>query len=249
MDAAWIRRYPAHMKVGDPIRPSDLATVHVAIVQGKLADEIDADNRWPSGRAAEVHAALLAGEQTRQANMRSPDWFADYTLRSRSHMKALDDVYNKAMGETPNPAAAVAAIRAKHDILDRTIARGQDLGQISKRPQEHTVLVGTMDDAALQELVVRRLRELQDLSTYHGGKTILDITPEPVRQPALTMADRDRVMDAEIAPTDPPRPPPPLPPSRGQDRAVVAPPAPAVAGSAPYRPTVVRRKAIAPTAR
>lgn len=243
------------MKVGAPIRPEDLAAVHVAIVQGRTTQEIDAEKGWSSGRADEVYNALLAQEEVRQSNRRAPVVFADYALRARGHMRALDDVYERAMGkDTQNLNAAVAAVRAKQDVLDRTIARGQDLGQITKTAQEHKVLVGTMDDAALQEMVMRELRQLQDLSARHSNRTMLQIEPE---RPQIEhrAADRARVYDAELAPAaEPtvPQPPAPLPPSRAgarPDRASVARPAADLAGSGPSRPPVVRRKAVAPATR
>lgn len=240
------------MKVGSAIKPEDFATVHVAIVQGQLAEEIDAANGWPAGRADEIYSSLLATEETRQTNRRAPQVFADYALRSRRHMRALDDVYERAMGkDSGNLNAAVAAVRAKQDVLDRTIQRGQELGQISKKPQEHTVTIGHMDDAALQEMVVRELRGLQDLALRHGGRGLLDLRPEgaPVQFHA---GDRARVLEAELAAPDGPRPPAPLPPSRAAapaDRTSVARTATDLAGSGPSRPIVVRRKAVAPAAR
>lgn len=244
------------MKKGATITSEDLAKVHVGITAGLLPEEIDAQYHWEQGRSEEIYASLLSQEEVRQSNRRAPQVFADYAMRSRRHMKALDDVYERAMGPTSgNLNAAVAAIRAKQEVLDRTIARGQELGQITKKPQEHAVVIGTMDDAQLQEMVMRELRGLQDLSARHGGRTLLDLQAERPPPPELRAPDRARVIEAELAPSEDapgPRPPPPLPPSRGgavPDRNSVARTQADLAGSGPGRPPVVRRKAVAPASR
>lgn len=238
------------VRIGDKVLPRDLAIVHTAVVKGDSLEEIDADHGWPGGRAEEIYQTLISQEEVRHSGRKASQVFADYTLRSNRHVKQLDGVFDLAASPDGNLSAAVAAVRAKQDILDRVIKAGQDLGQISKRPQEHTLLVATLDDAGLQDLVMRELRALQDLAARHGGRSLVDIQPERVLTPALEAEQFTPDVDfGALTPPDldGPAPPPPLPPSRqgvAQPRSAVAPPIAATAGSGPDRPPVVRRKAV-----
>lgn len=109
--------------------------------------------------------------------------FLRHKLRMDACVKSLDEVVERALAPAAKVApgalnAAVAAIKAKAQILDQTLDRGQSLGVIHEAPKV-TARIGGLDIseakiADLRVVVAKKVAALQLLATSGGVGSYVD---------------------------------------------------------------------------
>jgi hypothetical protein len=220
-----------------PKPPStDLGLVRAYLGAGFTVDEIvDLHPGWTPQRVQDMIGAVLADEERIQVGRRTEDVFSDYVIRTRALSRQLDDVIDH-LRTTNQGSALVGAIKAKADLLDRVIERGQDFGIIERKPQQRQILIAKLDDKGLRDMLAAEIAALRTLADGAGTSVhFLDVGADDVPAPARTLPP------ARPATHHPGRgefaPPPPEP----------APP-PAAPAASPFTDPagVVRRRAIAP---
>jgi len=145
-------------------------------------------------------------EQEVPANTNRPpsELFIDYMVAQRGCISALEDVI-ALFKETKQGNALVGAVRAKSDILDKIIKRGDELGVLEKGKGKHSpTIIGGINIEGLSEIdiAIRIKREMKEIDALVEGN-IIDVTPDdadlpPVkikrtRVPARTQPKRTRV--------------------------------------------------------
>jgi len=128
----------------------------VAIEKRLLAN--DGQKRLTMSTAHLYYVYCLQQEQC----LRDLDFFVDESYQSIANWNKAAKLYGspgvarKVLGAAPNNQAAILAIKAKSEILDRTIKMGQDMGIIQKRAKE----IRVSGDINLAALPTEQLRHV-----------------------------------------------------------------------------------------
>jgi len=108
--------------------------------------------------------------------------YVDYTLKQTQNIKDLTRMLG-AFEETKQHAAMVGAVRARSDILDKIIAKGQEFGFIEKKPETKViagVIVSQLSTHELRKAIAGELGQLEKLmSDFGDAPSIVDIEPGP----------------------------------------------------------------------
>lgn len=217
------------------------ARIRAARIEGSPPDEI-ADAMGLDVAEVESAIAEMDAEETSDLLGRSPEqWFLDYVRRSNANLRALDGLIVESQGDKArNGSTAVAAIKARQDIADKVIDRGQNLGLINRKPvqSEHRVLLGRLDDIALVEHLERELLTTRRLLAS-SGTPMLEVTFEDLEATrehaaAARVGALERESEFRLEPAPSPR----------TSTAASTPVASRTIGGGPPAP-VTRRKAVA----
>ena len=135
------------------------------------------------GRFYDEHVAIMRARSTEEV-------YLDYIIEQRRNILQLDEIYDQASVKSAKLTAAVSAVRAKAEILDKIIHRGQEFGIIDKKP-DRTVVEGSithrLSDSQLRAAIEKELAGIYELVEQHGqidnSHTIIDIDPGPTHRP------------------------------------------------------------------
>lgn len=114
--------------------------------------------------------------------------FIDYRLAQEGCIKELNGMISKF--ETSRQYnAMVGAVRAKADIYDRIIARGQEFGVLEKVPEKKQVIAGVMvaglDNNELRQTIAKLLVDVDGITKKYGA---VDMLGNPVEVTAALPA-------------------------------------------------------------
>lgn len=106
--------------------------------------------------------------------------YVEYMVNQIQNVKDLTTMV-KDFKSSKQYNAMVGAIRARADIYDKLIDRGQSLGVIKREPTVTKViggiLVGELTNVQLKEMITKELGELNRLMRRYGDKGIIDMDP------------------------------------------------------------------------
>lgn len=111
--------------------------------------------------------------------------FAKYKIRMEGAIGAIDEVIEEARYSRANTSGTVVvnAARAKADIIDKIVTRGQDLGVIHREATKSLVLGGIsvvdMSVSQLRGFLAERMKQLGDMIGTHGQDYAVPVD-EPV---------------------------------------------------------------------
>jgi hypothetical protein len=147
---------------------------------------------------------LYAQERTDLVGKSTEEVYVDYVLRQERCIKDLDEL-RKVFQDSNQPNALVGAIRAKSEILDKIIARGQEFGIIEKVPDKKQVVggfvVAQLDNATLRALITEQLKGLEQVVSRYGNT---DMLGNPLDTPAKALQSPQAASIVESPPTIPP---------------------------------------------
>lgn len=110
------------------------------------------------------------------AGKNSEEVFIDYRLRQEGCIKDLEVMVN-SFKVTKQYNAMVGAVRAKSDILDKIILRGQEFGVLEKVPERKMVIAGVMVAALsndeLRAAVAKETIGMAEVLKKYGDSDIL----------------------------------------------------------------------------
>jgi len=150
----------------------------------------DSEARAELGLDPEQYAALkreMYGQQAEYFRTRTTEeMYADYVNEQRSCIGELDKIVARFVDEK-HSSAAVGAIRARSDIVDKIVKLGQDVGLIDKEPEKKLIFGGIaiaqLNDAQLRKAIVGEVSELSRLIDHFGDDTsIMDMDPGPLHR-------------------------------------------------------------------
>lgn len=116
--------------------------------------------------------------------------YVDYCLEQRQNIADLTTLLTK-FSDSNQHGAMVGAIRARSDILDKMIAKGQEFGFIAKKPEAKIIagiMVSDLSDQDLRRHITGELANLGGLLDRFGkspetAATILDVSAGPTHLP------------------------------------------------------------------
>ena len=149
----------------------EVELVRACLSEGMQREDIMRLMDITDGQFAAIEKRLLADDGQKFLTQTAAHRFYLYALQQEQCVRDLDgliqQVYDslknwndaaemysspaaarKVLGPAPSPQAAILAVKAKSEVLDRTIKMGQDLGIIQKRAKEVRVS-GQLNLAAL----------------------------------------------------------------------------------------------------
>jgi len=139
----------------------------------------------------QLKAWMYEQEVPANTNMPPEQLFIDYKLAQDGCIKALNDVI-ELFKETRQGNALVGAVRAKSDLLDKIVKRGNELGVLEKGKGRHApTIIGGIDISNMTEIdiAIRIKRELKELDSIVGDN-IIDVTPDDAELPPTTKIKR-----------------------------------------------------------
>lgn len=127
-----------------------------------------ADYEQLLGKFHDFEAAQIRGRSTEET-------YVLYVQEQRRCIHDLDEVLEMFMsGGSRQHSAAVGAIRARSEIVDKIITRGQEFGIIDRKPQTVAVggsIVHRMDDDQLRAAIEKELTGLHSVASRFGDVT------------------------------------------------------------------------------
>lgn len=154
---------------------------------GKDEDEIQALMGLTSAQLEQVKKELISREAERLVSRDNEEIYAEYVLNQLTCVRDLLRIQKDFKGEK-NASALVGAVRARSDIFDKIVDRGQDLGFISKAPErKHItggVLVAEMSNSELRKAILTELQTVQTMMKEigGGGRDLLDVSVGPIHR-------------------------------------------------------------------
>lgn len=165
-----------------------------ALVSGmdasELRDELALDE--DDLKAVLVHMFDAKAEELR--NRPTEHVYVQYVIDQCRNIVDL----TKLIGEfktTRQHSAMVSAIKARSDIQDKMIERGQEFGVIAKPTERNGplvagIVIAELTNNELKQTIVRELKEVQRMMAQFGDANIIDVeVSELHRGPALPAAD------------------------------------------------------------
>lgn len=182
------------------VTSKDINKLRAWTASGFTPDEIVDRSGWTEEKLAEVRAELFAREEMEVVGRRTEDVFVDYVMRTRANIRQLDEILED-LRMTKQGSAMVGAVKAKQDLMDRVLNRGQEFGLIEKKPERSQIgiVVANMDDLALREMLVNEMNQLRSMMDSVGGKKFLEVKEEDHRSLNL-----ERKAARKLTPSDSP---------------------------------------------
>lgn len=161
------------------------ARLRALLALGKSEIECMDDLDVPAHDLRWLRDQLMKDELAEVANDSASEVWAKYRLRQEGVITDLDRIIRGARGSTNGGVmnAAVGAAKAKAQLIDNILDRGQNLGVIHREPEKtisvNGVAITDLRDGELEELVMSKKKTLTELmeryavsdySTEHDGE-------------------------------------------------------------------------------
>jgi hypothetical protein len=130
-----------------------------------------------------LRSEIIADEGRRVVKMKPEEVFAEYLIEMRRIMRDLMRVRRASLREGVF-GPAVQALKTAADILDKSIARGMELGVIGSaaKPTKHlhAHIISHLDNPTLREMIIREVDSMGRLLGSAPESDILDLEPDEV---------------------------------------------------------------------
>lgn len=155
-----------------------LEEVRTRIAQFHSEEKIKLDLNLVGRQFYELRYELFTTEAKKQQAKTIEDIYLEYSWRQQQCVEELDKlITDMRYSKVPTPGAAVQAIKAKSDIMDKIIKTGQDMGILDKTPERKLVLhgmaVADVDTGSLRKMIATELSGLGELVSKYGNTDLL----------------------------------------------------------------------------
>ncbi len=159
----------------------DIAEAKVTIWEQLCKGDADSDIMDYTGLSPEVYGILkhqvLDDKALELRNKPSEHVYVEYVLAQQQNISDLTDMI-VSFKKTNQFNALVGAIRARADLHDKLIAKGQEFGIFRKEPERRTilgVLVTEMTRADLKTAITGAIGSLDKMMSMYGDSNIIDV--------------------------------------------------------------------------
>lgn len=173
-----------------------LATLRSHLQQGKTDFKIQEEMSLNTGDYNALKAELYEQEKADINGKSVEDVFIDFTHKMEGCIKDLDNMILSPTAKA-NHNALVGAIRAKADLINKIIDRGQEFGLIEKVPEKKQIvgglLIGKLDNNELRKLITKQVKDMGALMDRYGEESMADAEepkalPAPAAEATVTFA-------------------------------------------------------------
>lgn len=141
-------------------------TLRVFLTEGRDDDDARVEMGLSVSEYASLKKKLFAEEVVKLQRMSVEEWFVDYIVKQSANVKVLTDMLT-SWKTSKQQSAIVGAVRARSEIYDKIIERGQSFGLIDRKPEEKRIIAGIavaqLSNNQLQKAI---LREIDGLNRY-----------------------------------------------------------------------------------
>ena len=131
----------------------------------------------------ELKREMYNADKLEMAGKNSEEVFIDYRLRQEGCIKDLETMV-KEFTKSKQYNAMVGAIKAKSDIIDRIVARGQEFGVLEKVPEKKQIVAGVLvaglSNEEIRARVAKQTVGMSEMLKKYGDGDILSL-PDPVK--------------------------------------------------------------------
>jgi len=180
-----------------------VTTIYEGLSQGQTDKDIIEEMGISADQYEKLKSAMFEAKTEELKARPHEHIYVDYMLAQSGNIRDLTDMISQ-MHSTKNYAAMVGAVRARSDIIDRLIEKGQQFGIIHKKPDRKEIVAGVMvaelSDKQLKKMILGELGMLNNLRKQFGEKNLADIdrNVELHSGPALPMEKKDEEEEGEI---------------------------------------------------
>lgn len=148
--------------------------------EGATLDEVSAELGVDAEAIQALYSKML-DHQAEQIRSRSVEHtYVLYLLNQTANIRDLTAVIDNFMNDSKQINAVVGAARARSDIYDKLMARGQECGLIPKQPEQSTLIMGVaidrLSNKELQGMVIDAAKSVGSL-VEHGNQNFLELPP------------------------------------------------------------------------
>lgn len=154
---------------------------------------------------------LLFLEAESLKNKPTEQTYIEYLIQQQVNLKDLTEMIKQWKADPKAYTALVGAIRARSEILDKTINRGQEFGLIAKEPKKHQhtvsggVVFAQMSTKELQSAVIREMKQLQKITKMYSEEDIALVKTgemysgegDPLEAKALELMSSNKIIEME----------------------------------------------------
>lgn len=173
-----------------------LATVRLMLSLGWDDDTMCIEFGVTQAKLGEYKKTLMAKEQMRLSHRPVEELFIEHRIMVMADVQALDIIADKAEKDGQFPSA-VAARRARSQLLDRLFDRGQECGVIPRAAKKVEMLGGMivahMSNDELADYMAKMAKDMTTLQARYGTSSFKDMGPP-------TQLYKDDVIDAVETP-------------------------------------------------
>lgn len=159
-----------------------IVTIYSKLCRGKSDREIVADMGISAEEYEELKSAMFDAKADELRGTPEDHMYVRYMIEQNINLKDLTRMI-KQFKTTKQYNAMVGAVRARSEILDKIIAKGQEFGLIKKTPSRKEivagVLVADMSNQALREGITHAIKNLDRLVREYGGEKDFLELPSP----------------------------------------------------------------------
>jgi len=162
----------------------------LALLSSGVTDEMAAEQMGLSlAEFAKVKEELLAKEAERLRGQTTEEVYAGYVINQLACINDLLAVQKDFSG-SKQASAVVGAIRARSEILDKIVTRGQEFGFVEKEPSRTHItgglLVAEMSNTDLKQAIMKQAGQLDQLMEVAGKDCdLMELEPGPLHRKAL----------------------------------------------------------------
>lgn len=179
-------------------KPSEVralkARLRTLLALGKTEVEIMDELEVPAHDLRWLRGQLVSDELAEVVNSSPAEVWVGYRIRMEGVIADLDHIIRKSRSSTSGGVlnAAVGATKAKAQVIDNIIDRGQELGVIHREPEKvvtvNGVAISDLREGELEELVREKKKSLEDLLEKYAISDYLeeddgDLYPAPSSKP------------------------------------------------------------------
>jgi len=173
-----------------------VATIYGLLCSGKEDSEILDEMGIGVEEFEKLKAAMFDAKADEVRARPTEHTYVQYMIDQLRNLRDLDDMVG-TFKTTKQYNAMVGAVRARSEILDKLIAKGQEFGLIHKMPDKKEIVAGVLiadlTNKELKTMITKELTNLNSMMRRYGDKSILDIEPGALHRgealPAAVLKD------------------------------------------------------------
>ena len=178
-----------------------VARLLVYLSEGKTDVEAQAELDVSPAKYANLRKALLESEADRLRETPTEHTYVEYCLAQTACIRDLTEIADEAKKQK-NMNGLIGAVRARSDIIDKIIKKGQEFGVLEKKAEEKRIVAGIvvaqLSNVELKVAITSQIAELNKLVETYGEEDITQLAlgpthyalPEPQVIPAAGKTNR-----------------------------------------------------------
>lgn len=156
-----------------------VTTIYTRMLNGLSDQEIAEEMGLSLEDFTNLKQTMMEVKSTEVRNKPDEHVYVEYMIEQNKNIKDLTDMIAEFKSKKDSKSM-VAAIRARADILDKLLTKGQEFGFVHREPHRKEIVAGVaiqeLSSDKLRELVMGELAEMNRMMKTFGDQNIIDIS-------------------------------------------------------------------------